>query len=145
MTTTVNDQTAGRESSDLRLKARRILDHWWAGRCTDHEALAEILAVIVRAAVAERYTAPLTLPAAVLEVPEQGTRWQVLDAKDETTWHDLTEVVDCANPHCDVRAEWQGDGEPDCVVLVSTAYADGFAHWDVEDLVSVRIPAAVTQ
>ncbi len=93
------------------------------------------------AQTAPRYTAPLTLPAAVMDVPEHGPKWQVLDAKDEETWHDLTEVVDCANPQCEVRTEWQGDGEPDCVVLVSAAYADGFAHWDVEDLVSVRIPA----
>lgn len=93
---------------------------------------------------ATRYTAPLTFPAAVMEVPEHGPKWQLLDAKDEETWHDLTEVVDCANPACEVKAEWVGEGEPDCVVLVSAAYADGFAHTDVEDLVSVRIPAEVT-
>jgi hypothetical protein len=97
------------------------------------------LHAIVEEASRPAYTAPLTLPvfavARAYEVP-QTVPWQVRDGKDETTWHDLTDVTGCDRQGCEVRRVGP------CVVLVSAAWGDGFAHMDDEGYVEVRIPAA---
>jgi hypothetical protein len=92
-------------------------------------------------AAATRYTDRLPLPAGLLDVPPTGPRWQVLDGKDERTWHDLTATTNCEDPNC-VSIAGNGDPDASCTVLVAEAWSAGFAHFDAADLVDVRIPAS---
>lgn len=91
-------------------------------------------------ASAPAYTHRLTIRADEIETPSTGPKWQIVDARDEVTWHDLDAVVDCN----------LGDRCPDkvpgreCVVLVGKAWADGFAHMPEDTPVVVRIPAEVS-
>ena len=62
--------------------------------------------------------------------------WQVLDARDETTWHLVAEARECPVDHDDPTLADEG-----CVVFVSAAYADGEAHWGADSTHTVRIPA----
>lgn len=151
--TTVREETAGREPSVVGA-AKATRDDTIARTLIRHrredintaEALDLIDAAQVRydGAVTmpgqRAYTAPVTLPAGSLVVPAQGPPWQVLDARDETTWHDLTEIVGCADPGCTVELTHETD---ECIVLVSAAWSDGFAHLACDEYVSVRIPASV--
>lgn len=149
--TSMSHSTTGRESS-----ARNVFDDSAANTLVKHrrgdlntaEALDHIGAALVRyegtvTMPGQRlYTAPLTLPvfavARAYEVP-QTTPWQIRDGKNETTWHDLADVTDCELQGCEVRKAGP------CVVLVSTAWSDGFAHMDDEGYVEVRSPAEVTR
>lgn len=95
---------------------------------------AEVLAALGQ----PLYTARLDLQAGDVLNPTEGPKWQIWHAVDEDTWCDVTEVVSCAKRDaCEV---WRAVG--DCVVLVSSAYADGYAHLALDDSVTVRIPAA---
>ena len=89
------------------------------------------------------YTAPLSLRADQLDAPV-GAYWQVRDASDETSWHDLLAVVECEDLNCEYGADEDDEDAPGCTVLVSQAWAAGFAHMPVAEMVSVRIPASVT-
>jgi hypothetical protein len=88
-------------------------------------------------AAATRYTDRLTFPADDLDAPS-GPKWQVLDAKDEETWHDITALVECEDPDCTVSI----DDEVECVVVRSSAYSGGFGHFPADAMVDVRIPAS---
>lgn len=94
---------------------------------------AEVLAVLGQ----PLYTAPLQLEAEVVGAPTGGPCWQIIDASDESTWHDLTAVTRCEKPGCEVRRDYING----CTVLVSAAYRDGYAHVASDEIVSVRIPA----
>lgn len=88
---------------------------------------------------AQPYTDTLTLHADDLDVPPAGPRWQVTDAKDETTWHDLDAIAECElGEACPIAASLPSDVE--CIVLVGTAWADGFAHTPADAMIDVRIP-----
>lgn len=86
---------------------------------------------------ATRYTDRLTLHADDLDVPS-GPKWQILDASDEETWHDITALVECEDPDCTIAI----DDEVECVVVRSAAYASGFGHYPADAMVDVRIPAS---
>lgn len=86
---------------------------------------------LLAAVRAASWTAPLDVYAEQVD-----TGWQILDAKDEETWHPVTGVAECEDPNCAVRAEGY-----DCTVLVSSAWTEGYAHCDSDGLVKVRIPA----
>lgn len=95
------------------------------------------------------YTAPVRLSAETIERaymdagdPTKPTQiltqpWQVLDARDETTWHTITGLVECEDPDC-VISDIPGVV---CVVLASDAWAAGSAHLESDELLTVRIPA----
>lgn len=84
---------------------------------------------------AAAYTAGVWLHPDQITPPPEGPRWQVRDARDEVSWHDITEVAPCGAVAHDIE---------NCVVLISSAWADGYAHIDVDGTVEVRIPASVT-
>lgn len=127
--TTVSDQTAEREPS------RYVCDPAeFAGPLTE-----------------TRYTPTLTISAAEVEhllVTVDGLRMQALDTGDETTWHPLSDVLECEAEHF-----LDGDEpevlDPDydaCVVLASRAFPAGddgsyALHFPPAELVSVRIAA----
>lgn len=97
-------------------------------------------AAVDAAALAPRYTRRLAMRADQIEavyVDELAPGWQVLDARDETTWHDVLGVADCEDDACRIR-DIIGIT---CVVLLSTAYTDGAAHLESDEHVQVRIPA----
>jgi hypothetical protein len=105
-------------------------------------ATRQIIAA-VRSASTPRYTDRLTLHADDLDVPVDGPRWQVLDAKDQQTWHDLDAITECElGEQCPIAASLPSDVE--CIVLIGTAWGDGFAHTPADAMIDVRIPAAVT-
>ncbi|GAA2327376.1 hypothetical protein [Dactylosporangium salmoneum] len=88
------------------------------------------------------YTTRLTLCADSIERAYTDTGnlapgWQILDARDEISWHDITGVAECEDKTCEVSDE---PGGP-CVVIVSAAWGDGFAHLRHDALLQVRIPA----
>lgn len=98
----------------------------------------EVIAALWNSNLPVAYTAPLDLRADQIDVPVDGPAWQVLDARDEETWRDVTNVVECEEEHPDE------DDIDECVVLVSDAYIEGDAHLPVDATVRVRVPAAVT-
>lgn len=102
---------------------------------TPRDVAAREAIALVREASPRAYTDRLTLPA---ELVEAG--WQILNSRDETTWHDIGQVVDCADPGCTTTAGI-GDEDVSCIVLVGEAWGDGFAHFPTTALVDVRIPA----
>jgi hypothetical protein len=87
------------------------------------------------------YTDRLRLHADDVDVPANGPRWQILDAGDETTWHDVGAVAKCEDADCPVAVlDLVGD-EVECIVLVSAVWEDGEAHMPADTMVDVRIPA----
>lgn len=123
----------------LQTRIRRIIRTRDVGQYSAEQATENIL-IAVSAEL--RYTAPLTLPAECVDVPNEGPKWQILDARDERGWHDVVEVVECADPGCTVLAG-RGNRDEVCVVLVGSAWADGFAHYPSFATVDVRIPARI--
>jgi hypothetical protein len=106
------------------------------------ERMGPVLRRLHNAEMAVHYTARIELHADQLDVPVAGPRWQVLDASDETSWHDLEAVVECEDPSCEYRADSDDEDAPGCTVLVSQAWKAGFEHHASDGMVSVRIPAA---
>lgn len=91
---------------------------------------------------APRYTDPLRLTAEAIDrayMDGGNVGWQILDARDETTWHDITGIVDrCEDPDCTIDGLMPGVV---CVIVLSTAWAAGQGHLESDELVTVRIPA----
>lgn len=97
-------------------------------------------AAVDAAALMPRYTGAIAMRADQVEqtyVDELAPGWQVLDARDELTWHDILGVADCEDDTCRIR-DIIG---VTCVVLLSHAWGDGFAHLVSDETVQVRIPA----
>lgn len=95
---------------------------------------------------APRYTAPFRLTAEIIDrtyLDAEAPGWQLLDPRDEQTWHDITGIAECEKPEC-VISDIPG---VTCVVLLSTAWAEsgGAGHLESDKLVTVRIPAAVAE
>ena len=91
------------------------------------------------AALAPRYTHRIAMRADQIEavyVDELAPGWQVLDARDETTWHDVLGVADCEDDTCRIR-DIIGIT---CVVLLSPGYSGERAHLESDETVQVRIP-----
>ncbi|MFF5228420.1 hypothetical protein [Dactylosporangium sp. NPDC000521] len=87
------------------------------------------------------YTTRLTLAAGEIErayTNDLAARWQILDAKDEATWHDITGLVECDDNACSAANEPGGT----CVAVLSTAWAGGVVHLHSAETVHVRIPAS---
>lgn len=95
-------------------------------------------AVPVEGGPAAAYTARLTLHVDQLDVPGAGPRWQILDARDEQTWHDVTGLTECEDHRYPIGDD---EDETPCVVVISTAYVEGEAHWPSDSTIDVRIPA----
>lgn len=88
-----------------------------------------------------RYTSRIAMRADQIEavyMDELAPGWQVLDARDETTWHEVLGVADCEDDTCKIR-DIIGIT---CVVLLTDAWAGGAAHLMSDQTVQVRIPAA---
>lgn len=98
-------------------------------------------AACAAAALAPQYTRRIAMRADQIEfvyVDELAPGWQILDARDESTWHDIAGVADCEDDTCRIR-DIPGIT---CVVLLSGAYTDGAAHLESDETVQVRIPAS---
>jgi hypothetical protein len=92
------------------------------------------------AALVSAYTSAIAMRADQVEqtyVDELAPGWQVLDARDELTWHDIAGVADCEDDTCRIN-DIIG---VTCVVLLSDAWAAGAAHLVSDETVQVRIPA----
>ena len=94
------------------------------------------------AALAPAYTSRIAMRADQIEavyVAELAPGWQVLDARDELTWHDIRGIADCEDDTC-----WVGRGQlgVECVVVLADAWGAGAAHLASYETVQVRMPAA---
>lgn len=97
-----------------------------------------------RAALADaermpRYSAQLAMRADQIEATytdQPAPGWQILDARDETTWHPIAGVADCEDVECSIN-DIPGIY---CVVVLSTAWAAGSAHLESDEQLQVRIP-----
>lgn len=91
------------------------------------------------AALAPRYTRRIAMRADQVEqtyVDDLAPGWQVLDAGNETTWHDVVGIAECEDDTCRNR-DIIG---VTCVVVLANAWAGGLAHLVSDETVQVRIP-----
>lgn len=89
---------------------------------------------------APRWTGQLTMRADQIEavyVDQDAPGWQILDARDEVTWHDIASVAECDDDICAIN-DILGIT---CVVVLSRAFNAYAAHLESDETAQVRIPA----